>query len=1039
MSSSKKTSGGAQAMDPSSPSLRNDGGTRTSISSVISNSSSRNKRAYSTPSALPIESPTAPSTKLNLSSSSNTNNNNNNTSHTMDPDEVYYYNTQSLGGDNSRVMSPDGYSSGAGWGNSSTNMSNRNHNANNLMMEPLGATPRGVSSSLTNLGDHRMGISSAKFSITLLKKRKWPLNGWHKRFFTMDHGILSYAKNKRMYERGKIKGSINIPEAAISVNLENTRIDIDAGEVIYHLRAPTRTCFYEFVDRLKYQRHMASMRTAPVNVVDALHSQSTEMLQNELHNLRTNIDSLGTMLQELKSSLPGSQGDIFSPKQMRDLNKTGEFDVVAGTSPEKSVAGDRGANSDLPPSSNAHSEANRTSSDSKVKKFMGIGRRRPSPNSKSKNAHPTDFDENRFPFQAQSFLVTAEEVKKNIESMMSLISLQRLNQPATFTGVGGGMGDIDSARGRNLESKLHHALKENAEMKQRLNAIAAAATVDSARSSGKHRATESVYSDVSTVTQWFDALDGHGSDAGDTTEDDNDSIIHSGDEDEEEMFSNYVDIEQTVVPKGAGIPRRKSSPKVVVHPGSTLSSEAPMAQRNNIQNISGEFLRPHQLISGDSGSDGYTDQESSVISADYTASEAVSAVNSLCDKSPPCRRSVLPALPANADVSLWSVMKNTIGKDLSRMSMPVSLNEPLNALQKLCEELEYSELLDKASALSSPYERMSYVAAFAVSGYASTYFRNGMKPFNPILGETYECVREEKGFRFVSEQISHHPPVSASHAESKNYILREHMMIKNKFWGKSMEIYPYGSVTLVLPKWNETYKWNKVTTTIHNIIAGKRYCDHYGEMIIENLTTGVKCKVVFKKSGFAIFGGSSAKNRNEINGLVTSAHGKPMTKLTGKWSEAIFMEDATDNAAVAKHRHCIWKIQQPPSHYEQYYGFTNFAMQLNEILPEDEKKLPHTDTRFRPDQRLVEEGDIKTAETEKLRVEQIQRDARGKREAAGVKYKPLYFQEVEQSGIKTTSGSDKASDWDKSDWVYKGNYWGDKRNGVASDSIDKLW
>ena len=93
--------------------------------------------------------------------------------------------------------------------------------------------------------------------------------------------------------------------------------------------------------------------------------------------------------------------------------------------------------------------------------------------------------------------------------------------------------------------------------------------------------------------------------------------------------------------------------------------------------------------------------------------------------------------------------------------------------KKLCEDLEYSELLDKANSLRDPHERMCYVAAFAVSSYASTAYRSGLKPFNPILGETYECVREEKGFRFLGEQVSHHPPISASIAESRHFVVRE--------------------------------------------------------------------------------------------------------------------------------------------------------------------------------------------------------------------------------------------------------------------------
>lgn len=46
-----------------------------------------------------------------------------------------------------------------------------------------------------------------------------------------------------------------------------------------------------------------------------------------------------------------------------------------------------------------------------------------------------------------------------------------------------------------------------------------------------------------------------------------------------------------------------------------------------------------------------------------------------------------------------------------------------------------------------------YIATFVVSGYASSYYRTGGKPFNPVLGETYECDRPDKGFRFVAEQV----------------------------------------------------------------------------------------------------------------------------------------------------------------------------------------------------------------------------------------------------------------------------------------------
>ena len=106
---------------------------------------------------------------------------------------------------------------------------------------------------------------------------------------------------------------------------------------------------------------------------------------------------------------------------------------------------------------------------------------------------------------------------------------------------------------------------------------------------------------------------------------------------------------------------------------------------------------------------------------------------------------------------MWNLLYKNIGLDLSKISMPVILNEALSTLQRLCEEMEYSNMVDKAFSAFTPLERMSWVAAFAISAYSST--RTTHKPFNPLLGETYECVREDKGFRYISEQVSHHPPV----------------------------------------------------------------------------------------------------------------------------------------------------------------------------------------------------------------------------------------------------------------------------------------
>lgn len=67
-------------------------------------------------------------------------------------------------------------------------------------------------------------------------------------------------------------------------------------------------------------------------------------------------------------------------------------------------------------------------------------------------------------------------------------------------------------------------------------------------------------------------------------------------------------------------------------------------------------------------------------------------------------------------VSLWSMIKDNIGKDLTKVCLPVYFNEPISSLQKCFEDLEYSYLLDRA------YEWGKMVSLFSVYYCDSCFF-----------------------------------------------------------------------------------------------------------------------------------------------------------------------------------------------------------------------------------------------------------------------------------------------------------------------------
>nr|DAD39523.1 TPA_asm: hypothetical protein HUJ06_013846 [Nelumbo nucifera] len=336
------------------------------------------------------------------------------------------------------------------------------------------------------------------------------------------------------------------------------------------------------------------------------------------------------------------------------------------------------------------------------------------------------------------------------------------------------------------------------------------------------------------------------------------------------------------------------------------------------------------------------------------------------------RRKKLPnPIEKEKGVSLWSMIKDNIGKDLTKVCLPVYFNEPLSSLQKCFEDLEYSYLIDRANEWGrrgNSLMRILNVAAFAVSGYASTEGRH-CKPFNPLLGETYEADYPDKGLRFFSEKVSHHPMIVACHCEGRGWKFWADSNLKSKFWGRSIQLDPVGVLTLEFDD-GEVFQWNKVTTSIYNLILGKLYCDHYGTMRIQG-NHEYSCKLKFKEQSII------DRNPHQVHGIVQDKNGKTVATLFGKWDESMYYVNGDcsgkgKGSEPLSSAHMLWK-RSMPSKYSTRYNLTRFAITLNELTPGLKEKLPPTDSRLRPDQRCLENGEYDLANAEKLRLEQRQR------------------------------------------------------------------
>lgn len=244
--------------------------------------------------------------------------------------------------------------------------------------------------------------------------------------------------------------------------------------------------------------------------------------------------------------------------------------------------------------------------------------------------------------------------------------------------------------------------------------------------------------------------------------------------------------------------------------------------------------------------------------------------------------------------------------------------------------------------------------------------------------------------------------------------------MRSKFKGKYLEVEPLGISHLEFPKSGNHYTWRKVKTIVHNIVIGKLWIDNVGEMEVINHKTGDKCHLKYEP--YSYFAGVAKK----VHGTVMNSDEKVEWVLNGTWDSKL--EGAkvigeckgkgrSTSLEVGPSR-LLWKNTPPEPEAEKYYNFCTFTCELNE--PED--GVAPTDSRLRPDQRLMEEGRWDEANSEKVRLEEKQRAVRRKREAEAEQaalagesyegYQPTWFKKVEdeQNGGKLI-------------YAYQGGYW----------------
>ncbi|KAH6798156.1 Oxysterol-binding family protein [Perilla frutescens var. hirtella] len=371
--------------------------------------------------------------------------------------------------------------------------------------------------------------------------------------------------------------------------------------------------------------------------------------------------------------------------------------------------------------------------------------------------------------------------------------------------------------------------------------------------------------------------------------------------------------------------------------------------------------------------------------------------------------------------SYWKMMQNYIGSDVTSMvTLPVLIFEPMTMLQKMAELMEYSHLLELADECEDPHMRLVYTAAWFISIYPA--IQRTWKPFNPILGETYEMVNH-CGISFIAEQVSHHPPMSAAHAENEHFAYDITSKVKTKFLGNSVDIYPVGRTRLTLKKSGVVFDLVPPPSKANNIIFGRTWVDSPGDMILTNLTTGEKVVLYFQPCGW--FGAG----RYEVDGYVYDAEEEPKFLMTGKCNEFMSYQpcDSEGEPTPGSELKEVWRAADAPQNDK--FQYTHFAHKLNSFETAPKKLLP-SDSRLRSDRLALEQGDLSKAGVEKTRLEERQRAEKRTRETKNDVFKPKWFDLTDE--VATTPWSDLEV------YRYNGKYGQYRADVESSDNVGEI-
>uniref|UniRef100_A0A3Q3D8W7 Oxysterol-binding protein n=1 Tax=Hippocampus comes TaxID=109280 RepID=A0A3Q3D8W7_HIPCM len=266
----------------------------------------------------------------------------------------------------------------------------------------------------------------------------------------------------------------------------------------------------------------------------------------------------------------------------------------------------------------------------------------------------------------------------------------------------------------------------------------------------------------------------------------------------------------------------------------------------------------------------------------------------------------LGVLDDQRSVILHLLSQLKLGMDLTRVVLPTFILEKRSLLEMYANFMAHPDLFLSVTAGVTAEERIvRFVEYYLTSFHEGRKGAVAKKPYNPVLGETFHCswevprdkvkpwVRANQGsaresgsgaasgcyrVRFVAEQVSHHPPVSAFYCEcrERRVCVNAHVWTKSKFMGMSIGVSMVGEGVLCLAEHEEEYVFSLPSAYARSILTVP-WVELGGKVSVNCAKSGYSATVTFHTKPF--YGGkvhrvTAEVKHNPTNTIVCKAQGE---------------------------------------------------------------------------------------------------------------------------------------------------------------------